>query len=164
VARRHGDTATNTACGKALEVDVISVSKIASMLERHAMTTPARPARRPAAAGRLARDAAEFATGHGHLWVVGDAGRQPEHRLAMRGDSVKAVKTITDPVRLDLPQIEPLKLGKLTDTLPEQLNLAKSSSWAMPSSLSWCSSTRSPAARPALPRCGSARRPARCWG
>jgi len=32
-ARRYGDQAVNTTCGKALELDVISMSKIASMLQ-----------------------------------------------------------------------------------------------------------------------------------
>ena len=46
LARRYGDDPVNTACGKALEVDVVSVTKIASMLERATETT-ARRRRRP---------------------------------------------------------------------------------------------------------------------
>ncbi|HET8661518.1 MAG TPA: hypothetical protein VFM55_21295 [Micromonosporaceae bacterium] len=63
LARRYGDTAVDTACGKALEVDVVSVTKIASMLEKKAERTPAATPR-PAAAGaaRFARDPAEYAT------------------------------------------------------------------------------------------------------
>jgi hypothetical protein len=74
LARRYGDTAVNTACGKALEVDVVSVSKIASMLER-ATENAAPPPPRPTAAaagGRFARDPGEYATGRGRLRVVGD--------------------------------------------------------------------------------------------
>jgi hypothetical protein len=63
LARRYGDHAVDTACGKALEVDVVSVTKIASMLERGTENTPA-PASRPSAAagGRFARDPGEYAT------------------------------------------------------------------------------------------------------
>jgi hypothetical protein len=71
LARRYGDTAVNTACGKALEVDVISVTKIASMLEKAAENTPV-PAPRPAAVGtaRFARDPGEYATSRAHLRLV----------------------------------------------------------------------------------------------
>ena len=71
LARRYGDTAVNTACGKALEVDVISVSKIASMLDKAAETAAvARPRPVPAGAARFARDPAEYATGRAHPPVV----------------------------------------------------------------------------------------------
>jgi len=50
LARRYGDTPVNTACGKALEIDVISVTKIASMLEKAAENAPA-AAPRPATVG-----------------------------------------------------------------------------------------------------------------
>jgi transposase len=71
LARRYGDTAVNTACGKALELDVISVTKIASMLEKAAENTSVAP-RRPAAVGaaRFARDPGEYATGRAHLRLV----------------------------------------------------------------------------------------------
>jgi transposase len=62
LARRHGERAVDAACGKALEVDVISVQKIASMLERaseHAPPPPARPA--ATATARFARDPGEYA-------------------------------------------------------------------------------------------------------
>ena len=61
---RERATADGAACGKALEVDVVSVQKIASMLERGTATTPA-PSPRPtaAAAARFARDPGEYATG-----------------------------------------------------------------------------------------------------
>jgi transposase len=71
LARRYGDIAVNTACGKALEIDVIWVTKIASMLEKAAENTPVPPPR-PAtvAAARFARDPAEYATGRAHLRLV----------------------------------------------------------------------------------------------
>jgi transposase len=71
LTRRYGDTAVNTACDKALQVDVISVTKIASMLERGTENTPAPPPRPAAAAGaRFARDPGEYATGRAHLQLV----------------------------------------------------------------------------------------------
>lgn len=70
LARRYGDAAVNSACGKALDVDVISVTKIASMLERgtegHAIPAP----RAAATGGRFARDPGEYATGRARLTVV----------------------------------------------------------------------------------------------
>jgi transposase len=71
LARRYGDEAVNTACGKALEVDVVSVTKIASMLERGTANTST-PAPRPAAAAatRFARDPGEYATGRARLRLV----------------------------------------------------------------------------------------------
>lgn len=65
LARRYGDTAVDAACGKALEVDVISVTKISSMLERATETTPVITPKMAAAAStaRFARDPAEYATG-----------------------------------------------------------------------------------------------------
>jgi transposase len=71
LARRYGDTAVNTACGKALDVDVVSVTKIASMLERGTENSPAPPARPAAAAlARFARDPGEYATSRAHLRLV----------------------------------------------------------------------------------------------
>jgi transposase len=63
LARRYGDEAVSTACGKALELDVVSVTKIASMLERATVTSPPPPPRPAAAAGgRFARDPGEYTT------------------------------------------------------------------------------------------------------
>ena len=71
LARRYGDEAVNTACGKALEVDVVSVTKIASMLERGTEDTPASPPRPAAAAAtRFARDPGEYATARAQLRLV----------------------------------------------------------------------------------------------
>jgi transposase len=71
LARRYGDAAVNTACGKALEVDVVSVTKIASMLERGtAHTSTAAPRPTAATATRFARDPGEYATGRTRLRLV----------------------------------------------------------------------------------------------
>jgi hypothetical protein len=62
LVRRYGPGPVETACSRALELDVISVTKISSMLERATENTPMPPPRTAAAAGaRFARDPAEFA-------------------------------------------------------------------------------------------------------
>jgi hypothetical protein len=54
-----------------LDVDVVSVTKIASMLERGTENSPAPPARPAAAArARFARDPGEYATSRAHLRLV----------------------------------------------------------------------------------------------
>jgi transposase len=64
LVRRYGPGPVDTACGRALELDVVDVTKITRMLENATENTPVLPAR-PAAAGaaRFARDPAEFAGG-----------------------------------------------------------------------------------------------------
>jgi transposase len=71
LARRYGNESVNTACGRALEVDVVSVTKIASMLEK-AVENTALPAPRAAATGtaRFARDAGEYASRPRRLRLV----------------------------------------------------------------------------------------------
>jgi transposase len=61
LARRYGDTPVNTACARALALDVVSVTKIASMLEHASENTPP-PLPPPVSNGaaRFARDPAEF--------------------------------------------------------------------------------------------------------
>jgi hypothetical protein len=61
LARRYGEGPVDTACGRALALDVVSVTKIASMLEKASENTPAPPPP-PVAPGatRFARDPAEF--------------------------------------------------------------------------------------------------------
>lgn len=62
LAKRYGSAPVDTACGKALELDVINVNKIASMLERATenIPTPAPTAAQGGAPARFARDPAEF--------------------------------------------------------------------------------------------------------
>ena len=58
LAKRYGSGPTDTACDRALDLDVVAVAKIASMLERATENTPA-PAPRAAsgvASARFARD------------------------------------------------------------------------------------------------------------
>jgi hypothetical protein len=62
LAKRYGSGPVDTACGRALDLDVVAVAKIASMLERATENTPA-PAPRAAQAtalARFARDPAEY--------------------------------------------------------------------------------------------------------
>ena len=62
LVKRYGAEPTDTACGRALDLDVVSVAKIASMLERATENTPA-PAPRAAsgiAPARFARDPGEY--------------------------------------------------------------------------------------------------------
>jgi transposase len=73
LVRRYGAEPVDAACGKALELDVLSVSKISAMLAAGTEHVPI-PAPRPAAggAGRFARDPAEFnPPRRAHLALVG---------------------------------------------------------------------------------------------
>jgi transposase len=76
LARRYGGEAVDTACARALELDVISVTKIESMLKRAAETAPTPAPRAVAASGRFARDPGEYAV-RGHLRLVHNADAQP---------------------------------------------------------------------------------------
>jgi hypothetical protein len=62
LVRRYGPDPVETACSRSLDLDVVSVTKIASMLakalEAHA---PALPAAAGAPTGRFARDPGEYA-------------------------------------------------------------------------------------------------------
>jgi hypothetical protein len=64
LVKRYGPTPVNTACGRALELDVLSMPKIAAMLEKATENTPVEPPR--AASGltpaRFARDPREYRT------------------------------------------------------------------------------------------------------
>jgi hypothetical protein len=76
LARRYGDQAVDTACARALELDVVNVTKIDSMLTRAAETaSPPRPRPVAAAGGRFARDPGEYATG-AHLRLLHNADAQ----------------------------------------------------------------------------------------
>jgi transposase len=70
LARRYGPGPVDAACARALQLDVINVTKIARMLENAAENTPVLPARPAAAAARFARDPAEFAPGGARLTLI----------------------------------------------------------------------------------------------
>ena len=68
LAKRYGAEAAEAACARALDVDVINVSKIESMLKNATEKAPAAGGLAAAASGgrgRFARDAAEYATATG---------------------------------------------------------------------------------------------------
>src|SRR5689334_19549463 len=71
LVRRYGAGPVETACARALEFDVVNVTKIASMLEKATENTapPPRPAV-AAAAARFARDPAEYRTRHIQLTLI----------------------------------------------------------------------------------------------
>jgi hypothetical protein len=79
LAKRYGPAAAEAACARALDVDVINVSKIESMLKNATESTPAAVLAAAAGAGpgRFARDAAEYATATGVRLQVLDGGSDP---------------------------------------------------------------------------------------
>jgi transposase len=70
LVRRYGPGPVDTACQRALDLDVVSVTKIASMLEKATESTL--PAPRPvvAASARFARDPAEYRPGGPQLTLL----------------------------------------------------------------------------------------------
>jgi hypothetical protein len=77
LAKRYGPEAAEAACARALDVDVVNVSKIESMLKNATeRNTAAAPAAVPAG-GRFARDPAEYATATGVRLQVVDGGHDP---------------------------------------------------------------------------------------
>jgi transposase len=60
LVRRYGPGPVDTACARALDLDVVNVTKIASMLEKATENTPPPPRPAAAAAARFARDPAEY--------------------------------------------------------------------------------------------------------
>ena len=79
LAKRYGPPAAEAACARALDVDVINVSKIESMLKNATETIPAAGlvAAGSPGPGRFARDAAEYATATGVRLQVVDGGSDP---------------------------------------------------------------------------------------
>ena len=62
LVKRYGAAPVDTACGRALELDVVSVSKIAAMLQKATENAPAEPPRAATglAPARFARDPGEY--------------------------------------------------------------------------------------------------------
>jgi transposase len=77
LVRRYGPGPVDQACSRALELDVVNVTKIASMLEKATENAPAPPQRLAApSAARFARDPAEYRTAGVQLALIdGEAGR-----------------------------------------------------------------------------------------
>jgi transposase len=71
LVRRYGPTPVETACSRSLDLDIVSVTKIASMLAKATETDlPALPAAAGAPTGRFARDPAEYALPARHLTLI----------------------------------------------------------------------------------------------
>jgi hypothetical protein len=71
LVRRYGPGPVDTACQRALDLDVVNVTKIASMLEKATEGTPPPPRPSAAAAGaRFARDPAEYRTPARQLQLI----------------------------------------------------------------------------------------------
>jgi len=78
LVRRYGPGPVDQACARALELDVVDVTKIGRMLENATENTPVLPARpAAAAAARFARDPAEFASA---IQLTLLPGGEQEHR------------------------------------------------------------------------------------
>ncbi|MGH3898597.1 MAG: IS21/IS408/IS1162 family transposase [Pseudonocardiaceae bacterium] len=77
LAKRYGADPTDTACGRALELDVVSVTKIASMLERATENTPTAAPRAitTTAPARFARDPGEYRPVKPYWMTVIDGGQ-----------------------------------------------------------------------------------------
>ena len=75
LVRRYGPGPVDAACARALEVDVVNVTKIASMLERATENAPPPPRPPVAAAARFARDPAEYRPVQLTLIEGGEAGQ-----------------------------------------------------------------------------------------
>ena len=77
LVRRYGPGPVETACARALELDVVNVTKIASMLEKATENaSPPPPRQAVAATARFARDPAEYRPRHVQLTLIdgGEAG------------------------------------------------------------------------------------------
>jgi transposase len=75
LVRRYGPGPVDAACARALEVDVVNVTKIASMLEKATENTPPPPRPPVAATARFARDPAEYRPMQLTLIEGGEAGQ-----------------------------------------------------------------------------------------
>ena len=80
LVKRYGARPTDTACGRALDLDVVSVAKIAAILEKATENTPTPPPRAASglAPARFSRDAAEYQTKRPHWMTVIDGGALPD--------------------------------------------------------------------------------------
>ena len=87
LVRRYGPDPVDAACERSLDLDVVSVSKIAAMLDKaREHDQPSLPAAAGAPSGRFARDPAEYQSPSGrstHLTLIpgGDASTdEGDHR------------------------------------------------------------------------------------
>ena len=138
LVRRYGAAPVDTACGAALDLDVVSVTKIAAMLEKATEQHAADAARRGRLGqhhpgGRFARDPGEYAPspriGGVQLTLIHGGpptGIDHQRRRRPMTRTTTAPPGPIDPVGADLKgDPASLKLGQLLDTLPERLALAR---------------------------------------
>lgn len=86
LVREYGPGAVETACSKALDLDVVAVPKIASMLAKAAENTPALlPIAAPAGAARFARDPSEYAAPAARTTAAADRSASAGTALASTG-------------------------------------------------------------------------------
>jgi hypothetical protein len=75
LVRRYGPGPVDVACARALDLDVVNVTKIASMLEKATENTPPPPRPAMAATARFARDPSEYRPVQLTLIPGGEAGQ-----------------------------------------------------------------------------------------
>jgi transposase len=96
LVRRYGPDPVETACARALDLEVISVTKIASMLERATEhTTPLLPTGTTPTRSRFTRDPAEFTTTRGALATAGTTVATDGTALATDGTGPATAGTTT---------------------------------------------------------------------
>ena len=92
--RRYGNAPVEAACTRALDLDVVSVTKIASMLERATEDTLPLLPTGTVPSGRFARQPAEFATGR---TSPASAGTSPaSHRTPAAGGAAHTLTLVRD--------------------------------------------------------------------
>jgi len=87
LVRRYGPDPVETACERSLDLDVVSVSKIAAMLDKATeRAQPALPAATGSAGGRFARDPGEYAMRGGVQLTLIPGGAAPSADTKHQGD------------------------------------------------------------------------------
>ena len=82
LVRKYGPGPVETACSRSLDLDVVSVAKIASMLDKATeREQPVLPVAAGAPTGRFARDPAEYATRSTQLTLIPGGANAPDTEL-----------------------------------------------------------------------------------
>ena len=133
LVKRYGPAPVDTACGRALDLDVVSVTKIAAMLEQATENTPVPPPRAASglAAARFARDPRDYrptprSTPRPDWLTSSTATPPPRPRPGGTVVTKPAKDVVSDPISTDLKKVmRQLKLSPILDTLPDRLALAR---------------------------------------
>ena len=111
LVRRYGNEPVETACSRALDLDVVSVTKIASMLERATEDTLPLLPTGTVGGGRFARQPAEFATRNPAspgTSAAATAGTSPaNHRTPAAGGPVATLTLVRDDGPTTLSEEDP---------------------------------------------------------